>query len=205
MEIRRGTEVNVSPFAIDPIMVTGRRIPVRARLGGTANGYVVPFVTARLEPGLRAGAGQPAVRGRCPSRPAAQAGRPLGAVAVEQAVGNNAALKALAYKAFRRLPVKRGLAVFESHMGKQYSDSPRYIYEAAVAAGLDRLGLDPVWSYARRTDGFPTDVRLVRRGQLALPPGPRPGASSGWTTRASRGPSRGVARRRTCRPGTGRR
>ena len=40
-------------------------------------------------------------------------------------------------------------------MGKQYSDSPRYIYEAAVTAGLDRLGLDPVWSYARRTDGLP--------------------------------------------------
>jgi CDP-glycerol glycerophosphotransferase len=61
------------------------------------------------------------------------------------------------------LPVKKGLVVFESHLGKQYSDSPRYIYQAAVAAGLDRLGLDPVWSYARRTDGFPTDVRLVRR------------------------------------------
>ena len=41
-----------------------------------------------------------------------------------------------------------GLAVFESHMGRQYSDSPRYIYEAAVEAGLDRLGLRPVWSHA---------------------------------------------------------
>jgi CDP-glycerol glycerophosphotransferase len=64
---------------------------------------------------------------------------------------------------FRRLPVQRGLVVFESHMGKQYSDSPRYIYEAAVEAGLDQLGVRPVWSYARRTDGFPTDCRLVRR------------------------------------------
>lgn len=33
------------------------------------------------------------------------------------------------YRVVRRLPRKRGLVVFESHVGKQYSDSPRYIYE----------------------------------------------------------------------------
>ena len=60
--------------------------------------------------------------------------------------------------------MKPGLTVFESHMGKQYSDSPRYIYEAAVAAGLDQIGIDPVWSYARKRQGFPSDVRLVKRG-----------------------------------------
>ncbi|HEX7187107.1 MAG TPA: CDP-glycerol glycerophosphotransferase family protein, partial [Actinomycetes bacterium] len=49
--------------------------------------------------------------------------------------------------------------------GRQYSDSPRYIYEAAVDAGLERLGLAPVWSHAaRRPDGFPPDARTVRRG-----------------------------------------
>src|SRR4029079_18839137 len=64
-----------------------------------------------------------------------------------KAVGHHPALKALAYKAFRRLPVKRGLVVFESHLGKQYSDSPRYIYEAAAAAGLDRLRAVPVRSH----------------------------------------------------------
>ncbi len=163
LEIRRGTEVNVSPIAIDPTKVTGRRIPVRARLGGAATGYVVPFVTTRLNlafeqaPDTRlsaAGARADFLRKRASQSVRWRSSR---------TIGNNAALKALAYKVFRRLPVKSGLAVFESHMGKQYSDSPRYIYEAAVAAGLDRLGLDPVWSYARRTDGFPTDVRLVRR------------------------------------------
>ena len=163
MEIRRGAEVNVSPIAIDPTKVAGRRIPVRARLGRTATGYVVPFVTARLNlafeqaPDTRlsaVGARADFLRRRASHSVRWRSSR---------TIGNNAALRALAYKVFRRLPVKPGLAVFESHMGKQYSDSPRYIYEAAVAAGLDRLGLDPVWSYARRTDGFPTDVRLVRR------------------------------------------
>ena len=49
-------------------------------------------------------------------------------------------------------------------MGRQFSDSPRYIYEAAVASGLDRLGLTPVWSHARPTPkGFPAGVRTVQR------------------------------------------
>ena len=92
-----------------------------------------------------------------------------------KAVGNNQALKALAYKVFRRLPVKKGLVVFESHLGKQYSDSPRYIYEAAVAAGLDRLGLDPVWSYAPAHRRVPHRRTAGASGELALPPRPGQG------------------------------
>ncbi|WP_164745701.1 bifunctional glycosyltransferase/CDP-glycerol:glycerophosphate glycerophosphotransferase [Neobacillus mesonae] len=34
-----------------------------------------------------------------------------------------------AKKIFRRLPLKSNWVLFESHMGKQYSDSPKYIYE----------------------------------------------------------------------------
>jgi CDP-glycerol glycerophosphotransferase len=144
-------------------MVSGRPIRVRGRLGGAAPGWVEPFVTPKLNLAFQ----------QAPDTGvtvAAERASHLGNRArhsvrwrSSKAVGNNAALKALAYKVFRRLPVQRGLVVFESHMGKQYSDSPRYIYEAAVAAGLDRLGIRPVWSYARRTDGFPTDCRLVRR------------------------------------------
>jgi CDP-glycerol glycerophosphotransferase len=74
------------------------------------------------------------------------------------------ALKKQAYRLFRRMPVQPGLTVFESHMGLQYSDSPRYIYEAAVETGLDKLGIKPVWSHAKRTpDGFPSGARLVMR------------------------------------------
>jgi CDP-glycerol glycerophosphotransferase len=163
LEISKDGATNVTTFSIDPAMVSGQPIRVRGRLGGVAPGYLVPFVTPKLNLSFQQGddtavtqvAGQAnrfGIRARMSVRWRSS-----------RAVGNNHALKALAYKAFRRLPVKKGLVVFESHLGKQYSDSPRYIYEAAVAAGLDRLGLDPVWSYARRTDGFPTDVRLVRR------------------------------------------
>ena len=164
LEITKGDETNVTPFSIDPAMVSGRPIKVRGRLGGAAAGYVEPYVTTKLNLAFQQGhdtaltevarqANRFGIRSRASVRWRSS-----------KAIGNNPALKALAYKAFRRLPVKKGLVVFESHMGKQYSDSPRYIYEAAVAAGLDRLGLDPVWSHARRgAAGFPTDVRLVRR------------------------------------------
>ncbi len=163
-------------------------IRVRGRLGGVAPGYLEPFVTPEAEPRLPAGrrhgrdpggrAGEPV---RDPGAGSRCGGGRAGRWATTQA------LKALAYKVFRRLPVQHGLVVFESHMGRQYSDSPRYIYEAAVDAGLDRLGLDPVWSYApahrrvphRRTAGAP--------GQLALPTSTWRGPSSGSTTRASRG------------------
>ena len=163
LELARGDEVNSTTFAVDPATVPTRPIRVRGRLGRTAPGWVEPYVTVKMNLSLQQ-AEDTAV-----TAVAAQAHR-LSTRArwsvrwrSSKAVGNNPALKALAYKVFRRLPVKRGLVVFESHMGKQYSDSPRYIYEAAVAAGLERLGLDPVWSFARSKAGFPTDVRLVRR------------------------------------------
>lgn len=64
---------------------------------------------------------------------------------------------------FSRLPVKKGTVVFESHLGKQYSDSPRAIYEEMRRQGLD---FDAVWSYAGDPKGFPEDATLVRRWSL---------------------------------------
>lgn len=64
---------------------------------------------------------------------------------------------------FRRLPVKKGTVVFESHLGKQYSDSPRAIYEEMRRQGLD---FDAVWSYAESPQGFPQDATLMRRWSL---------------------------------------
>jgi CDP-glycerol glycerophosphotransferase len=66
------------------------------------------------------------------------------------------------HAALIRLPVRKGLVVFESHLGKQYSDSPRAIYEEMRRQGID---FQPVWSYAGRRPpaGFPADARLVRR------------------------------------------
>ena len=104
------------PVRIDPAKVIGTRIPFRARLGGLAAGTVLPFVTPKLnlafqqapDTGLRA----PRAR-----EPAAPARGLLRAVEVPQAPSATPAAKALAYRVFRRLPVKPGLAVFESHMG----------------------------------------------------------------------------------------
>ncbi len=59
-----------------------------------------------------------------------------------------------------RLPPRKGLVVFESHLGSQYSDSPRAVYEELRRQGVP---CRPVWSYAGRPDGFPADAELVRR------------------------------------------
>ncbi|WP_306187879.1 MULTISPECIES: bifunctional glycosyltransferase family 2 protein/CDP-glycerol:glycerophosphate glycerophosphotransferase [unclassified Streptomyces] len=60
-----------------------------------------------------------------------------------------------------RLPVRKGTVVFESHLGKQYSDSPRAIYEELRRRGTP---ITPIWAYAgERPQGFPKDVELVRR------------------------------------------
>jgi CDP-glycerol glycerophosphotransferase len=70
------------------------------------------------------------------------------------------------YAACKRLPVRRSTVLFEAFEGRQYSDSPRAVYEA-----LRRMHpeLDVVWSYSARRgpSGFPKDARLVRRGSLA--------------------------------------
>ncbi|TDD36676.1 glycosyltransferase [Actinomadura sp. KC06] len=63
-----------------------------------------------------------------------------------------------------RLPVRQGLVVFESHMGRQYSDNPKYIYRELRRSGRP---VEAVWSYASSPKGFPRDAKLVRRGSWA--------------------------------------
>jgi len=70
------------------------------------------------------------------------------------------------YEACTRLPVQRSTVLFEAFEGRQYSDSPRAVYEA-----LRRMHpeLDVVWSYSGRRgpSGFPKDATLVQRGSMA--------------------------------------
>ncbi len=163
LEIGWKDKVALAPFSIDPALLTGMRLSYRGRLGGAATGTLRPVVTTRMNLALEQAPDQG--RARVAARANRFALRALWSVQwrTRNALGHRA-LKAQAYRLFRRLPVRPGLAVFESHMGGQYSDSPRYVYEAAVAAGLGRLGLTPVWSHAKKTaDGFPRDVRLVMR------------------------------------------
>lgn len=163
LELVKDGELNVTTLALDPAMLAPRPVRVRGRLGGLGHGLVEPYVTTKLNLAFRQVPDTGPARMTGQVNRFARRARHAARWRTNRAVGENPALKALAYKVFRRLPVKPGLAVFESHLGKQFSDSPRYIYQAAVEAGLDRLGLTPVWSYARHPDGFPTDCRLVRR------------------------------------------
>lgn len=165
LELQWGEQVTASPFSVDPALVEGVSVRVRNRLLGAASGTVVPFVTTKLNLSFEQSA--PAAS---PERMLARTNWLLNKTRltvrwrVVTTLGHPV-LKQRAYPLFQRLPVERGLAVFESHMGRQYSDSPRYIYEAAVAGGLDRLGLRPVWSHARRdARGFPEDLPKVWRG-----------------------------------------
>ncbi|MFF7232845.1 CDP-glycerol glycerophosphotransferase family protein [Streptomyces sp. 2314.4] len=67
------------------------------------------------------------------------------------------------HEVFSRLPVKKRTVVFESHLGKQYSDSPRALYEEMRRQGLD---FEAIWSYAGSPEGFPKDATLVKRWSL---------------------------------------
>ncbi|WP_207933308.1 CDP-glycerol glycerophosphotransferase family protein [Actinomadura sp. GC306] len=60
-----------------------------------------------------------------------------------------------------RLPVRTGLAVFESQLGKGYSGNPKYIYRELRRSGVP---VRAVWSYASSPQGFPSGAELVRRG-----------------------------------------
>lgn len=61
-----------------------------------------------------------------------------------------------------KLPVKKNVILFESFLGKQYSDSPRAIYEYMLENNLE---YDMYWSVDRRHMKFfqDKDVKAVRR------------------------------------------
>ncbi len=163
LEIGWQDRVATATFSVDPDLVSGTTISFRGRLGGLVPGSLRPLVTPKLN--LAFEQAPDSGPGRLAGRVDRAAARASSAVQWRwRKTLGSPVLRGQAYRLIRRLPVRRGLAVFESHMGRQFSDSPRYIYEAAVASGLDRLGLTPVWSHARPTPkGFPAGVRTVQR------------------------------------------
>ncbi|MDF3298701.1 bifunctional glycosyltransferase/CDP-glycerol:glycerophosphate glycerophosphotransferase [Streptomyces tropicalis] len=94
-----------------------------------------------------------------PARAAKGAYRSLRAVRKDLSSGDR---KLQVYdRMLRKLPVRTGTVVFESHLGKQYSDSPRAVYEELRRRGTP---ITAIWSYAGdRPEGFPEGVELVRR------------------------------------------
>jgi CDP-glycerol glycerophosphotransferase len=153
---------NVAPFSIDPAKLSGTRVRLRGRFAGFAHGTLEPYVTimGNLAFEQVADEGLSVLTGKAH----AFAVRAQNAVRwrSKKAIGRPSA-KARAYRLFQRLPMKPGLTVFESHMGMQYSDSPKYIYEAARDVGFDKLGLTPVWSYSDNPEGFPAESAVVPR------------------------------------------
>ena len=53
--------------------------------------------------------------------------------------------KASLYPLFTKLPVKKNLVLFESFLGRNYSDNPKAIYQVMVN---QRLDLEPVWIFS---------------------------------------------------------
>ncbi|WP_234376810.1 bifunctional glycosyltransferase family 2 protein/CDP-glycerol:glycerophosphate glycerophosphotransferase [Streptomyces sp. TP-A0356] len=144
-------------------------VPVRPRLSRFVADRLEPQVSAKGHLAFRlAQEGTAAVRGRAvvdrnlqgaAARTAKGAYRTLRAVRKDLASGPR---KLQGYqRMLRLLPVRKGSVVFESHLGKQYSDSPRAIYEELRRR---QAPITAVWSYAgERPEGFPEDVELVRR------------------------------------------
>ncbi|MFC4035463.1 CDP-glycerol glycerophosphotransferase family protein [Streptomyces polygonati] len=66
------------------------------------------------------------------------------------------------HRMLRLLPVRKGTVVFESHLGKQYSDSPRAIFEELRRRGAP---VHAIWSHDGKTPttNFPEGVELVER------------------------------------------
>ncbi|GGX90364.1 bifunctional glycosyltransferase/CDP-glycerol:glycerophosphate glycerophosphotransferase [Streptomyces anandii] len=146
-----------------------RDLPVRPRLTRLMADRIEAQVSAKghlafrlIQQGQAARTGRAAVErnlhGR-PARAAKGAYRKLRAVRRDLNSGDR---KLQVYeRMLTRLPVRKGTVVFESHLGKQYSDSPRAVYEELKRRGAP---ITAIWSYAgERPTGFPDDVELVRR------------------------------------------
>ncbi|GGQ55858.1 hypothetical protein GCM10010145_27250 [Streptomyces ruber] len=144
-------------------------ITVRPRLGRVVADRIRPHVSAKGHLAFRLDQ-----HGRIATRTRAMVGRNLQsppARAAKTAVRkarrirkdlNSGPTKIRGYhRMVRLLPVRKGTVVFESHLGRQYSDSPRAIHEELRRRGTP---VTAIWSYAgTRPEGFPDDVRLVRR------------------------------------------
>ncbi len=64
------------------------------------------------------------------------------------------------FRAVSRTPAAEDLIVFESGLGTQYADSPRYLYEELVRRGDQRR---KVWVYHRKLPGNNPRTKVVRR------------------------------------------
>ncbi|MCM2575766.1 bifunctional glycosyltransferase/CDP-glycerol:glycerophosphate glycerophosphotransferase [Streptomyces meridianus] len=157
-------------ISVDGVDLDGARsLPVRPRLTRLVADHLLPEVSRRghlafrlVAEGAVASRATRSIGGLVTGRPGSLAKRGLrGARQVRRRMNSGPTKIGVYHRLFCRLPVRPGLIVFESHLGKQYSDSPRAVYEELRHLGVPFEG---VWSYAGRSaDGFPRDAVLVRR------------------------------------------
>ncbi|WP_326787416.1 bifunctional glycosyltransferase/CDP-glycerol:glycerophosphate glycerophosphotransferase [Streptomyces sp. NBC_00151] len=160
--VRTGTRLT----AAEPGLATGQ-VPVRPRLTRLVADRMEPVVSSRghlsfrLVPDKKANVVvQRGVHGRAGTL--AKTGYRKARSLRKELTSGETKIR-LYHEVFSRMPVRTGLVVFESHLGRQYSDSPRAIYEEMRRQGLE---FEPVWAYSGSPDGFPDDATLVRRWSL---------------------------------------
>ncbi|HEY4571996.1 MAG TPA: CDP-glycerol glycerophosphotransferase family protein, partial [Kribbella sp.] len=66
----------------------------------------------------------------------------------------------LMYRALLHLPADPDMVLFESGLGRQYADSPRYLYEELVRRGSP---VTKVWAYERRLPTMDPHTKVVPR------------------------------------------
>jgi CDP-glycerol glycerophosphotransferase len=151
----------------------GVAVPVRPRLTRTVGDHLEAYVAESGEFALRiVGRRFPASTTLPLIRTLAQTGsgrkwwRNL--LRVERAVLARLTGRATKVAVFNRLlvrlPVKKGTVVFESHLGAQYSDNPKYVHRELRKRGAPHQA---IWSYAKSAKGFPKDAKLVKRESWA--------------------------------------
>ncbi|MEV6597371.1 CDP-glycerol glycerophosphotransferase family protein [Actinoplanes sp. NPDC051346] len=174
LRLTAGQDATELHLFAEPSVMEKLVLPVRPRLSGFAADVLQAYRTDAYSVGLRLGAaGRAAVVGSstiCRLRATGLGGRAWNAVRGLQRetralLERRTTKMALYENVFTRVPIDKRTVVFESHMGKQFSDSPRAIYEELKRAGVD---FRAVWSYAgKHPTGFPAGVKLVRRQSLA--------------------------------------
>ncbi|MEU6402450.1 bifunctional glycosyltransferase family 2 protein/CDP-glycerol:glycerophosphate glycerophosphotransferase [Streptomyces sp. NPDC046985] len=144
-------------------------VPVRPRLTRLLADRLEAQVSAKghlafvlTQHGQAARAGRAAVERNLHGRPARSAKDAYRKVRELRRELNSGARKIQVYeRMLTRLPIRKGTVVFESHLGKQYSDSPRAVFEELRRRGTP---ITPIWSYTgERPRDFPKDAELVRR------------------------------------------
>jgi CDP-glycerol glycerophosphotransferase len=170
VQVQVGADTSVGPLTVLARQVEGRRVRLRARMQLLLGDELRANVTPNRNLGLQMAPGRPLARAL-----AAMIGWIGGTTPGRQLVtwfsrtarrttrtARSGAVKSQVYRHLLvRLPLRRRQIVFESHIGRSYSDNPRYIYEEIRRR---ELPFDCIWSFAGNEAQYPTDVHLVRRG-----------------------------------------